>query len=338
MILPGTPTTTNSTLGKPTGGLLTKIPDKPLPDFLDVFDKLTIQLIGLTGAGKTTQIGELAKYIKFKTGKKSRLICIDRGGHVSIDHLIGEVIEPVYFKGCGFDPFVFADRTAHGFILKGGKWVDGKKDEIGLWAFDSGTGIGEEMGEAMKESQNTASPIGPKAYNFAIGEGEDTVNVGTIDKGHFGIVQQRITKAMWDSFNLPGHIVLWTAALRRIDQDDETRAPLLGAELFGKALLGASPRWFNYTWVQVKEIPIGGGAAKFNLHLEGYLEKSMGMTPVVGNNRVPLDGAEGAPVPAVIEPASVVKALALLARRKLSAKESVAKADPQAEIRKMLGL
>lgn len=306
--------------------------DQPIPDFLDTFqDPISILLIGLTGSGKTTQIGELAKHLYLKSKLKTRLNTTDRGGARSIAPLMRlPFFEVQYLDDTpGADPFVFAEKTARGMIYDKAKkqWVDGRRPDIGMYAFDSAASIAEEMQKAVRDSQATASPIGPKAYAFEIGEGPDKIKVGTTDKSHVGIIQGRVTDAMWESQKLKPRILLWTSALQRTD-DYETKTSTLGVEIIGRALATTVPRWFNYTWcLTVESLPNQPNVHV--LHTESHVDQGMGMSQVVGNNRIPLDGAAGAPVPGKIKPASVVQALNLLARREKSA---------EVDIRRMLGL
>jgi SRP54 family protein len=327
---------------------VTSGPDVQLPSFLDVFTKpRRILLIGMTGTGKTTQVGELAKYIFEQTGRQTLLNFMDRGDTSSIDHLIDEeiiILNSLFVSPTVMhDPFIFLEKTVRGQVFKNGKWGPAPKN-IGLRVFDSGTGIGEEQLKRTRDSQATDAPIGPKAYTFSIATGGEAIKVGTTDKSHYGIIQGRIVDGMWDSTSwdedpkYPCHLI-WTAGLRRVDQDDDTKLPQLGPDLAGKALLGTAPRWFSNTFCQTKISSLGGGNRHI-LHLDAYADAQMGGVQVVGNGRVPLGGADvskgGIKVPDMIEPASLVKALNYLAARQLAAREEVR--GMKADVKARLGL
>jgi len=327
-------------------------PEPALPSFLDVFTKpRRILLIGLTGTGKTTMAGALAKYLYLQTGRQTLMYLMDRGDTSSIDHLIDEdIIIPVRLGN--YEPFIFLDRVTKGKILDkdGATWIDPPKN-IGLRVFDSATGIGEEQLKRTRDSQSGDSPIGPKAYSFTItavggaNKEVERLTIGANDKSHYGIIQGRIVDAMWDSTNwkedprFPCHMV-WTAGLRRVDQDDDTKLPLLGPDLAGKALVGMAPRWFSNTFAVTKTSDISGGKNTHILHLDAYADMQMGGAQVVGNGRVPLDGGDvtagGIVVPDRLQPADLVKALNFLAARQLAAREEIKTAKDLAKAR--LGL
>ena len=294
---------------------------------------LRIQLIGLTGSGKTVQVGEFARYLFEETRQRTLLHVIDRGGLKAIDHLVKRnIVVPVYYPE-DRDPFLWIDRAAKGFVPhSSGKWIPIPPElRIGAVAFDSATGMGEETKRRIQESQAGGAPIGPAAYKFTIrevierGDGteadEYSMTVGTTDKSHFGIMQDRIVGAMWQSMRLPYHLI-WTANLRRVDQDDETKAPILGADLSGKALVGISPRWFNYTfYLSTKSVL--NAANIHRLYIEAHLDQDMGVSQIVGNGRIPLAGSDKVPVPSFIEPASLVRALSVLTLRQVAAGEDI---------------
>ena len=320
----------------------------PITPWLSLYDTapFRLQLLGITGAGKTTLIGELAKYLFQERRQRTLLYLIDRGSPASIQALIDANIIIQIPRG-DRDPFVFADRAAHGQLPRQGKWAEIPKElDIGLVAFDSATGIGEEQLETMRESVTTNNPIGQKGYSFVIEDEsyEDSVKVGTLDGTHYGISQARITSAMWESQALP-YNVIWTANLRGNSSEairpNQTPKKLtaLGADLGGRALIEISPRWFQYTWT-LRKVSVHGQAARRILHLDSYLDPDQ-QVPVVGNCRLPLEGADIAPVPASIEPASLVQAFSVIGRRQRAAKEAIAAlgvTQDDLDLRKRLGL
>lgn len=319
----GAPVNAPAEAPQPTGAIV--------PFLDDIASPLRIQLIGLTGSGKTTLIGEWAEYLFEQTRQRTLLHVIDRGGLKSVEHLVGRnILVPIYYPE-DRDPFLWIDRAVQGLIPIRGKWVPIPRElNIGTIAIDSATGVGEEYKRRIQESQRGGSPIGPAAYKFTISETltkpdgtEDeqySLVVGTTDKSHFGIMQDRIVGAMWQSMRLPYHII-WTANLRRVDQDDETKAPVLGADLSGKALVGVSPRWFNYTfYVATKSVL--NAPNEHRLYIEAHLDQDMGIAQIVGNGRIPLAGSDKVGVPSYINPASLVRAVSILTQRQKAAGEA----------------
>jgi hypothetical protein len=297
-----------------------------LPDFLPLFvDPLRILLYGDTGDGKTTLVGEFAEHLYLKNKQRLRLVTADRGGLRTIEPYVRLGIIEVEKLG-DHDVFVFLEKSVRGFVWRGNKWIDGRSKEIGAYAFEGMTSFADEMASAMRESQNTNSPIGPKAYHFTIGEGENRIGVGTTDKAHYGIVQGRMMDNIWESQKLPGHLI-WTASMRRAD-DQDVKAPVLGPNVMGKALTPEMPRSFQYCF-RVNAVPSANAHPKHVLYLDDHIDPTAGMAKGLGNARNPLAGAAEAPVPHMIEPASLVRALSLLAARQGAADN---------DIRKRLGL
>src|SRR5690606_1073280 len=95
----------------------------------------SLALYGATGSGKTTQLGELAKWTHERTGKRTLLRSVDPGGYDSISHLIGEdkIIDLVMLEP-DHNPWVWiGERVTEA--------VD--PDIYGLVCNDSATGMGD---------------------------------------------------------------------------------------------------------------------------------------------------------------------------------------------------
>src|SRR5687768_10642490 len=93
----------------------------------------TIELIGDSGSGKTTQFGELAKYVWRTRKAKSILHTCDRGGFDSIAPLVRAGIVEVDELTEQSDPWIWISNAIRGDA----------RDDIGLEGFDSGTSMGD---------------------------------------------------------------------------------------------------------------------------------------------------------------------------------------------------
>ncbi len=266
----------------------------------------TIALIGDTGAGKTTLIGEYAKE-KFKRGEgRTLLFAGDMGGFDSIMPLVRVgVVQPVKI-GPTDDPFLWVANGAKGKSLDGESLLDG----IGLVAFDSATNIGELI---LNWITKLPEQIGQqKTQKFTLSRGKQSLVVGINNEAHYGVVQGFMRDTMWDSTWLteqgnPGIDLIWTFALDRGEKADDTAT--LGPKLVGKALTSAIPKWFKYTFRVVSKTTSPGEPPAHLLYIQEQPELG-GMGMSFGNSRYPLDATT--PLPAVIEPASLVEALRLI--------------------------
>jgi len=321
----------------------------PIEPFFHLFTTpLRIQLIGLTGSGKTTLSGELIDFLFQHYRQRTIYFNIDRGTPQWMEEYVKRNIVLEYRLNLR-DPFIWIDRAAKGLLPVGDQWVPiPPAANVGLVVFDSGTGVFEEQLQGIRHSQATALPIGPKAYSFAVTEGDQDITVGTVDKSHYGIVQGRIVDAMWESQKLPYHVI-WTANIRLVDRDKdgklptENKEPVLGADLGGRALAGISARWFTHTFSLIRHSQLNSPNIH-RLYVDAHLNQQMGMNQVIGNARVPLrgGGVEGVEVPQYIEPASLVRALSVLARRQESfAKDMDARfvlTDEERDLKRRLGI
>lgn len=257
----------------------------------------TIALYGESGSGKTTQAGEYAKYVRKTRGQNSILFTSDLGGFDSIGHLVrAGVVTPIQL-GPGEDPWIWVNEA-----------VNGKKipKDIGLAIFDSGTSMSEALLTACHKSD---WQIGQqKTQKFTVSRGEKNLNVSVNNEAHYGVVQGFMLEQIWASTWLSTRPmdVLWTFSVHRGEEQDRT--PILGPKLAGKALTAAIPKWFKYTF-RIASLPQDGSAPRHVLYLTEYPELS-GMGHSYGNARYPIDAVT--PLPATIEPASIMTAMELI--------------------------
>ncbi len=274
--------------------------------------KRTILLYGRTRAGKTTLIGELAEHVYRHTKKKTRLYTTDRGGVEPLlpylDLGIIEVISHTDEMGHDTDPFIFLDRTTKGHVRSAKGWVPGVWDGIGLVAFESLTAHGDQLMAALAERAAAGLNVGGEANVQMTITGEDgtALKIGGNNRAHYSVVQSVLLRAIWASQKLPVPIVLWTASASKED-DGLTTTKIIGPAAVGRALTAELPRTFSLTF-RVDAVPGAPGKPERHLlYLGNSIDVGAGQAVGLGNTRVPLDGH--ATVPAVIEPASLVKAL-----------------------------
>lgn len=285
-----------------------------------VWDNLTILLFGGTGSGKTPMIGELAEYFYKTQKKRTRLNTADKGGWVSIRPYVElGIIDLVELEG---DPFVWTSKVVKGMKLKNGVWVDAKDPDIVLYAFEGFTSICAELMTWMAQASARGVNIGGQgSFNFQAGTGKDSMKVGSNNQAHFGVAQQQVYEYATQSQSLPGTI-LWTAGDSA--GKDDASGGVIGPQLVGKAKTPEVPQWFKYTFHLVKETLPGEEKTKHTLHMRDHVEmNSVGMSVGISNARVPLAGEDTTPIPAKIEPASIVKALELLESRQTAAKDAI---------------
>jgi len=262
----------------------------------------SLLVIGETGSGKTTQIGEVAVSVKKQTGLNCRLYTADRGGVASIQHLIDlGIIEVERFRPGEDDIWLWLRKATTGQKRDDkGNWSDGKEG-VGLFAFESMTSFAEELMLDLRRETAAGRLIGGKP-SFSFKRGTTTIASNT--ETHYGLVQETMREEIWRSQNLPG-LGFWTARLKRDEEDD--KSSMLGPLVVGKALTTLVPSWFRWTF-RIQGVPgMAGAPAQHILWLQEHTDGQVGS---YSNARVPLAGF--AKLPAKIIPASVPEALELV--------------------------
>jgi hypothetical protein len=250
----------------------------------------SIALYGDSGSGKTTQAGEMAKFVWKSRKKRTKLYTSDRGGHESIKPLVKLGIIDVDDLGPDDDPWIWIDSSVSGKDLD---------PDVGLVINDSGTSHGEALLTACSHAD---FQIGQqKTQRFNVNRGNKTLNVSINNEAHYGVVQNFLLDAIWKSTWLTrrGIDVLWTFSVHRGEEQDRT--PILGPKLAGKALTAAIPKWFGYTF-RIASLPQEGSGPRHVLYTAEHPELA-GLGHSFGNARYPLDARTD--LPAEIEPASL---------------------------------
>lgn len=250
----------------------------------------TIELIGDSGSGKTTQFGEMAKWVWKSRKQKSKLSTCDRGGYDSIAPLVRLGIVEVNELGEKDDPWIWINAAVNGAA----------SDDIGLEGFDSGTSMGDILLTACSHAD---FQIGQqRTQKFSVSKGGSNLTVAINNEAHYGVVQGFMLDAIRKSTWLinKGRDVLWTFALLRGESQDRT--PILGPKLCGKALTPFLPKEFRYTFRLDQEVNKDENPEHV-LYTTAQPDVA-GIGYSFGNSRTPLGGNA---LPAVYRPASLVK-------------------------------
>jgi len=214
--------------------------------------KESICIYGVPGAGKTTQAQELAKYVHRKLGKKIRLASTSGGGWTSIQPAIDiGIIVPAYLRGRDHAVETM-DQITRGYWPEN---VDDPKSpmlppdkqkdygDIGGYVFDGIT----ESADWMMEKLNAAEARGEiKISALSIRFQDGKTQYGSPAMAHYGLVQSRITGFIAQSRTLADMYLLWTA-LELKATDDNSRLPLYGPDVIGRAKTASSPAMFANT-------------------------------------------------------------------------------------------
>lgn len=309
------------------------------------FDPTTVLLYGDTGSGKTPNWGWLAKYIYKSSKRLTRVYLADNGGLDSVKDVIDAGIAKVIDVRGLPHPYLVARNIARGYVpeITGeapdgtplGKWVKADNRDIGLYVYESFTGIAERLFRDLSEKAAKNINIGGEgAYNFDDGDaGWGKVTIGSSNRTHYNVVHQEL-QAMTTAFsNLAANndaIVLSTATVDR-GETDGTRMAILGPKTIGKALTAEVPRMFAFTFHLTLE-PKPAGEPDHKLWMISHPERTAGNALALANRRLPML-KPGHPLYAelaqAITPADVVKALQI--------NQDVAK-RAVAELKKEMGL
>lgn len=288
--------------------------------------KESILIYGMSGAGKTTQAQELAKFINNRLHKKLRLASCSGGGWTSIQPAIDAgIIVPTYIRSRKF-PVETLDKISRGFwpehpddpespLLPPERQRDW--DDIGGLTNDSLT-EGCEWMMSYINSQEAAGKIkiSSQSANFKDGE----TNYGSPSMAHYGNVQSRIADFVAQSKTLRDWYIMWTA-LELKATDDIARLPLYGPDIVGKAKTATACAWFDNT-LHLYMTGAGGlkaGTVQRRLYLTNHFETDQ--IPYVAKNR----GHFYAPLPEFLEgdKCSLAVFLQLLEESHTKAKEKL---------------
>lgn len=284
--------------------------------------KRTILMYARSRGGKTTQIGELAKYVYKTLGLKSLVYSIDKGGiGPLVPYIDLGVVDLVEQEGS--NPWIFMNKVSTGHIRGAdGKWVKADLSKYGMVAIESMTGFSDAFMNDLALQASQGTNIGGAAnVSFTVNGDGESMKIGGNNMGHYNVVQNRILDEVWRSQKLNIPFLVWTASSSR-DEDPNASGKVIGPAIAGKALTAEMLRHFDLTF-RLDCLPASQGKAERHiLYLGNSVDITAGNAVGLGNTRVPL--AQGVKdLPASIEPASIVKALELIEEAEKAAKEVI---------------
>lgn len=285
-------------------------------------DKRVILLYGRTRSGKSTQLGELSKFVEARTGKKSLVYSVDKGGIGPIRPFINlGLIDLVLIEDS--DPWIFMNKAAKGQVRgKDGKWIPADLSKYGMIGFESLTGFSDLfMNDLANKSAQNINIGGQANVSFVVSDAQESMKIGGSNMGHYNVVQTRILDEFWRSQKLNVPYILWTASATR-DEDPNSSGKVIGPAVAGKALTSELPRHCDLCF-RIDCVPAQGGKPERHiLYMGNSVDLAAGNATSLGNTRVPL-GAP--PIPATIEPASLVQAIELIEKAEQEAEKVIMK-------------
>lgn len=261
----------------------------------------SIELIGDSGSGKTTQAGEYAKWIFKTTHRKTVLHTADRGGYDSLKPLVDLGVVIPDELGADDDPWDWTDRAVNG---------RGCPDNVGLHIFDSGSSISDVLMDAAAYADFQIGQQRTQKFNVNRKKDQSSpLTVALNNEAHYGLVQQFVLKKIRESTWLAKEAdVLWTFVLFRGEGQDGT--PILGPKIAGKALTSFLPKEFRLTF-RLAQIVQPDSKPVHRLYLSAHPELG-GVGYSFGNARTPL--GSDIELPPFIEPANLPEAVELIQR------------------------
>lgn len=270
----------------------------------------SIGLYGDTDTGKTTQTGQYMKWLYKTTGQRSRYNFIDKGSFASIEPLVDLGIVEANIYDPSTDPWIWIMDAATGV---------GLGDDIGCTAIDGASGCCEEI---MNWITNDPRQFGQqKTQRFTVANADGrSLTVGANNEAHYGLVQNFMRSAIFKASQLTSKridVVMTFGLWRGEGQDGSAR---LGPLLAGKALTPVLPKWFTYFFPLVT-VPTTVGEAPRHLLYTSEQPEFGGTGMCFANARYPLEATT--PLPAVIEPASLITAIEAIEQGQREALENV---------------
>jgi hypothetical protein len=278
-------------------------------------------MYGRTRSGKTSQVGELAEYVKVNLGKRSLIYTIDKGGVGPLEPYINLGIVDIISQG-DTSPWLFLRKAATAQVRdKAGKWVPAKLDDYGLIAIESFTGFSDSLMNDLAAKAAEGINIGGAAnVNFTINSDGESFKIGGSNMAHYGIVQTRMLDEFWRSQKLNVPFLMWTASASK-EEDQNAGGKVIGPAGPGKALTPEIPRHCDLCF-RIDCLPAQGGKEERHvIYLGNSVDLNAGNAVSLGNTRVPM----GATLPATVEPASIVKVLQLIDKASKDAEEAIKK-------------
>lgn len=217
----------------------------------------TMVLYGPTGSRKTTQIGEFAKYIYEKTGKKTRLISCDGGGWGPIQDLINAGIIEAWRINEEKNPKVALVKASKGAWpddirngLRASKLITEpdpanraaflEKAGVGAYAIESWHSIAALLMQDVVAKGNKISEDVVGAFTETTEYGSESF--GAPAKSHYGFVQNLILGLIRNFSSLPVERVVYTS-IEGKGEDRLSKQLQYGPQVAGSAITAAIPTY-----------------------------------------------------------------------------------------------
>jgi hypothetical protein len=262
-----------------------------------------------SGIGKTGQCGSFAIAVKQMTGKKTRYYTTEPGGVGTIEHLADAGLMDLVDVASRPNSFESLDFACRGYIFdQTGKPIaptDATWEEFGGLAFDGATGAGEMLLDELriKGADNAILGAEKAPQQFTSG----SLKIAGSNQTHYGIVQSRVRKSINDCQRLPVHI-LWTARELKVT-DADTRQPIYGPLLAGKACTLDMPAWFGnciHLCMQLEDVldPITRKMGKKPIRRAYFFNHFDGITnvPYLAKLRLPPEMVSEMPESIILDP------------------------------------
>lgn len=218
----------------------------------------TLVIYGPSGSRKTTQIGEFAKYIYEKTGKKTRLITADGGGYGPIQNYVNagiiepwRIVEEKYPKVA----LIKASKGAWPVKLENGLrtspnlYEPTTKEEkakalkdVGAYAVESWASIAALlMSDLVAKGQKISEEVVGK-FSETADFGGEAESFGAPGRSHYGWVQNFILTMIRNFGSLPVERVLYTS-LEGKGEDQLSKILQYGPLVAGRAITASIPTY-----------------------------------------------------------------------------------------------
>lgn len=227
-----------------------------------------------TGGTKSTQLALMALRFYKQTGKRSLLVTCTGGGSSQFEDMgliSSDIVKHYDLAGSRF-PIAYLDRLSKGFWPNGDIDDDGylvinntepykinfERENIGLYLFDS---LSEISSGLMEHASNPDTNI---KFKLGTVNDEDGFQFGTVDKGHYLVIQKRIRNAFSSSFKtLPINYFLATALIDK--GEDMQKVTGYYPASAGKSLNRHIPAWFMDCFHLSSELVKGSEILRQNL-------------------------------------------------------------------------
>ncbi len=246
---------------------------------------------GMSDSGKTKQAEDLAVYIRRTMGRDKvlRLASCSGGGWGTVEGAVrAGLIKPTWLRDRQF-PYEVVDLISQGYwpedpenpespliapklqpdwATVGGIYIDGIS-EIAEWLMISST-ESEAAGKAKYSAESAVAKFKDGASSYS-----------SPSRALYGVIQNHVTKCVYQSKGIPGVFVGWTALEMKGMDEEGTRTPVYGPDIIGKAKTAKAPSWFDNVLHLQRDA--ARGKASFRMYLTTHFGDDK--IPVHAKNR-----------------------------------------------------